>query len=68
MKLDNLPTKPGFYLVEGRLGMFFAEVDENMVMHQLKPETFERDGALSDDGWLNPVEFFGPLPVQRVDS
>jgi hypothetical protein len=63
MTLDELLARPGIYVVQMRLGIFFIEVEVDQTCHQLKPETFERDGVLPRDGWNNPenISAYGPL-------
>lgn len=59
--VDVMLSKPGIYLVAGRLTMFFVEV-ENGICYQLD-ETFTRDGVLYPGGWnINEIgRIFGPI-------
>jgi hypothetical protein len=59
--IKNLKTKPGLYVAYDRRGVFFIEVDPTGTIYQLRPHTRERDGELSDDGWINLPIFYGPL-------
>lgn len=44
--------KPGTYLFRGPFTAWFFEVDERGRCYQLTPDSLERDGLLSADGWL----------------
>ena len=57
MNVNNRPralrdATPGKYLVrDGEEWAFYVEVAPNGDIHQLKPDTLQRDGRLSDEGW-----------------
>lgn len=61
--LDTMHSKPGIYLVVSNLGMFFVETDTDGLCHQLKPDTFERDGELRRGRWVPDTlrGIYGPL-------
>lgn len=63
VSLDVMHSKPGIYVVVDRRGMAFVETDGDGRCHQLKPDTFERDGELQTGGWNIGfiVGIFGPL-------
>lgn len=44
--------KPGKYLFRGPHTAWFFEVDDRGHCYQLTPDSLERDGFLSADGWL----------------
>lgn len=63
ISLDVMHSKPGIYLVTGRWELFFVETDAAGACHQLRPDTFERDGELPPGRW-NPrgvTGIYGPL-------
>lgn len=63
ISLDVMHSKPGIYLVTGRWELFFVETDAAGICHQLRPDTFERDGELPPGRW-NPqgvTGIYGPL-------
>ena len=51
-------NKPGKYAFQEVDKCFYFEVDGESQVHQLKPDTLERDGVLSKSGWA-PSSFFG---------
>ncbi len=63
VSLDIMHSKPGIWLVTGRRTLFFVETDADGVCHQLKPDTFERDGVLRPGRWRieGIVQIYGPL-------
>lgn len=69
MKLNDMLAKPGIYLISAPRLFFFAEVLAGGECHQLKPDTFERDGVLNREGWklTGEEEIFGPLARPGTD-
>ena len=68
ISLDVMHSRPGIYLIVSPGLLLFVEVDEAGVCHQLKPETFERDGIMEAGRWIpqNIGAIFGPLSRPRV--
>lgn len=66
--LDVMKQKRGIYVVMMGLGIVFVEADEKGNIHQLRAETFERDGILSPEGWNHRSNWSAIGPLQRVPS
>lgn len=66
--LDIMKQKPGIYVVMSPAGVMFIESDAKGYFHQLKPDTFERDGVLSANGWNHRSHWNAIGPLQRVTS
>lgn len=68
--LDIMKTKPRVYVVTTQTTMCFLETDEHGFVHQLKPDTFERDGILSTNGWDLSTRYsaYGPLARSEAPS
>ena len=65
MKLDYVLQTPGIWVCASGRTAFFLEVADDLICHQLDPETLERDGELEPDGWSDEARieagFCGPL-------
>ena len=63
VSLDVMHSRPGIYLVVSPAAMVFVETDAAGHCHQLKPDTFERDGEMIPGRWNIPAicGIFGPL-------
>lgn len=60
--IAEMLATPGIYILIGTFGTCFVEVEADTTCHQLIPETFARDGVLSEDGWNTfSAQIFGPL-------
>ena len=61
--VDVIKSKPGIYLATSATTIAFIEVTVDGIVHQLKAETFERDGILREGYWntLAIKGFYGPL-------
>jgi hypothetical protein len=67
--VDIIKSKPGIYLATSATITAFIEVTGGGIIHQLKPDTFERDGVLRDGYWntLAIKGFYGPLVRPNVE-
>lgn len=65
--LDLMKQKPGIYVLINGICVVFIEVDGDTI-HQLQPDTFERDGVLSPDGWNHSTLWRAVGPLQRVPA
>lgn len=61
--LDVVLSKPGIYIVLAHTHTAVVEVLPEGDVHQLDPDTLERDGVLDAGGWNLPViqKFLGPF-------
>lgn len=50
-QVEAIRNKPGVYRFDQATWYWFFEVAEDGKIHQLNPETMQRDGVLSDDRW-----------------
>lgn len=64
--IDILKQKAGIYVVQSSAGLMFIESDTEGNIHQLKLNTFERDGILESDGWNHRSHWVAIGPLQRV--
>lgn len=64
--IDIIKSNPGIWVLIMR-GVVFIEVESNGTIHQLKPDTFERDGVLREDRWNMPVVFTACGPLARPE-
>lgn len=62
--MDNTPAaikavlqKPGIYMLHGRPGIIFIEIDASETVHQLTLRDFQRDGILDKEGWMPEHSF-----------
>lgn len=66
--VDMLKQKLGIYVLMIPGGVMFIESDADGSIHQLKPDTFERDGILAPDGWNHRSHWTVIGPLQRVPA
>lgn len=61
--LDEALATPGIYVVHNPEFIFFVEVDQELVCHQLSltEPGYPRDGVLPPDGWIQRPSFEGPF-------
>ena len=65
--IEEALSAPGFYCISTGTGVFYVEVDNLLVCHQLQPHTFSRDGVLPREGWMNSwMMGAAMLPVVRM--
>jgi hypothetical protein len=61
--LDLVKSNPGIWVVMTSTSISFIESEDDGTIHQLKPDTFERDGVLLPGGWnlVSITRAIGPL-------